>query len=130
MKWDIKYRAFAVFCLLIMSCYVFRPVLPYMEYMINKNYISTHLCVQKDIPNNSCHGHCYLHKQIEKSQHEDNKPDQNNKRDNNQNNKFDDHIASGDIPQTPIAISMASLLIADFPLTGLFADAVFVPPKH
>jgi hypothetical protein len=128
MKENMRYKVFTVFCLAIMICYVLRPVMPYMEYMINKGYIASHLCVQKDIPENSCHGKCYLHKQIEKSQ-EENKTDQNNNRDENQNNKLDDHIASLEVPHPPVLSFINLLQMPDFPLIDPFADPIFVPPK-
>ena len=125
----MRYKVFTVFCLAIMICYVFRPVMPYMEYMINKGYIEKYLCIQKDVPDNSCHGKCYLHKQIQKNQ-EDGKPDQNNNnRDETQNNKLDDHIASGEVPPPPVETFINPMQIADFPLVEPFADPIFIPPK-
>jgi hypothetical protein len=103
--------------------------MPYMEYMINKGYIEKHLCVQKDVPDNSCHGKCYLHKQIQKSQ-EEGKPEQNNNnRDKTQNNKLDDHIASREVPPPTVETFINLMQIADFPLIEPFADQIFVPPK-
>jgi hypothetical protein len=128
MKESMKYRVYTVFCLLIMSCYVLRPVLPYIDYVINKDYISTHLCVQKSNPDNCCQGKCYLNKQVQKSQ-EESKPDQNNNRDDNQNNKLDDHIISVEVPPPPVESFVNLLQIVDFPLIDPFADPIFVPPK-
>lgn len=124
----MRYKVFTVFCLAIMICYVLRPVMPYMEYMINKDYIAAHLCIQKSIPDNSCHGKCYLHKQIQKTQ-EESKPDQNNNRDEVQNNKLDDHVASGEVPPPPVETFINLLQFDDFPLISSIADPIFVPPK-
>jgi hypothetical protein len=128
MKQGVKYRVFTIFCLGIICCYVLRPVMPYMEYMINKDFISKNLCVQKDIPDNTCHGKCYLHKQIEKTQHE-NKSDQDKNREDVQNTRLDDHIASGEIPPPPVEVIIYGLQVSEFPLVSSVACPIFVPPK-
>lgn len=45
-----------------------RPVQPYVEYLLNQDYISEFLCVNKDQPKLQCNGKCYLVKQLEKQQ--------------------------------------------------------------
>ncbi len=53
------------------------PILPYLEYWINKDYISEVLCVNKDNPETKCNGMCHLKKQIsrvlETNKNEENK---------------------------------------------------------
>ncbi len=41
---------------------------PYVEYVLNQDYISDFLCTNKDKPELQCHGKCHLVKQIEKQQ--------------------------------------------------------------
>jgi len=45
---------------------------PYLDYSINKNYISEFLCVNKDKPELGCEGKCHLNKQLEKFNTENN----------------------------------------------------------
>jgi len=45
-----------------------RPVQPYVEYILNQNYIAEFLCINKDKPELQCNGKCHLVKQIEKQQ--------------------------------------------------------------
>jgi hypothetical protein len=45
---------------------------PYLDYSINKNYISEFLCVNKDKPELRCEGKCHLNKQLKKINTEDN----------------------------------------------------------
>ncbi len=45
-----------------------RPVQPYVEYMLNQDYISEFLCINKDKPKLQCHGKCHLIKEVEKQQ--------------------------------------------------------------
>lgn len=43
-----------------------RPVAPYFNYLINKEYIAQNLCVNKDIPDSNCHGKCHMVKELKK----------------------------------------------------------------
>jgi len=47
-----------------------RVVFPYIDYFINKDYIASVLCENKDKPEKNCNGKCYLKKQIKKVQQE------------------------------------------------------------
>lgn len=47
---------FPIFALFI----VLRPFLPYAEYVLNYDYISEVLCINKDKPKLECNGKCYL----------------------------------------------------------------------
>ena len=42
----------------------FRPIMPFVEYEINKKYISEVLCENKDKPKMKCNGKCHLKKQL------------------------------------------------------------------
>lgn len=44
---------------------VLRPMLPYLEYSLNRDYIKTMLCIDKDEPMSMCEGSCYLDKRIQ-----------------------------------------------------------------
>ncbi len=50
-----------------MVFYLARPILPYIEYAVFKDYIAKNLCVNRDKPKSCCQGKCHLKKQIEKS---------------------------------------------------------------
>lgn len=45
-----------------------RPVQPYVEYVLNQDYIAEFLCINKDKPELQCNGKCHLVKEIEKQQ--------------------------------------------------------------
>ena len=45
-----------------------RPIQPYIEYVLNQDYIAEFLCINKDKPELQCNGKCHLVKQIEKQQ--------------------------------------------------------------
>lgn len=45
-----------------------RPIQPYLEYELRKDYILEFLCVNKDKPITRCLGSCFLEKRIAESQ--------------------------------------------------------------
>ena len=45
-----------------------RPISPFIEYMINYDYISKVLCINKNKPELSCNGKCHLMKTLKKEQ--------------------------------------------------------------
>ncbi len=59
---------------LIMSAYILRPVFPYVEYALNKDYIAKVLCVNKDKAEMKCNGKCHLNKQLKEQSKEEEKP--------------------------------------------------------
>ena len=63
----MKYRIYSYFLLIILSFYILRPVLPYIEYAVNKDYIAKHLCINRADSHSRCEGKCFLEKQIKKN---------------------------------------------------------------
>ena len=57
-------KIFASLLFLIYISYVFRVVFPVIDYVIHYKYITEELCIEKDNPNNNCHGSCYLSKEM------------------------------------------------------------------
>ena len=47
-----------------------KPVSPFLEYLVNKDYIAQFLCVNKDKPEMACGGKCHLMKELEKEEKE------------------------------------------------------------
>ena len=45
-----------------------RPVQPYVEYVLNQDYIAEFLCINKDKPELQCQGKCHLMKELEKQE--------------------------------------------------------------
>ncbi|NHM04539.1 hypothetical protein [Flavobacterium celericrescens] len=58
-----------------------KPVIPVLEYIVNYDYISKELCINKDKPALKCNGKCHLMKQLAKVS-DDEKPISNDKKDN------------------------------------------------
>lgn len=47
---------------------MFRPAEPVLDYVVNYDYISSVLCINKNKPKLQCNGKCYLMKQLQKQQ--------------------------------------------------------------
>ncbi len=47
---------------------VVRPVLPFVNYMVNYDYIVKNLCEKKDQPRSTCKGKCYVEKELAKTE--------------------------------------------------------------
>ena len=49
-----------------------RPVVPFLNYQVNRAYFAEVLCVNKDKPELKCNGKCHLKKQIKAQNEEEN----------------------------------------------------------
>lgn len=124
----MKYRIFAILQLGIMVFYLGRPILPYIEYAVFKDYIVKNLCVNRDKPKSCCQGKCHLKKQIEKSNESgDNENNSSNKKVINQEVK--EFIASLVVIPKAIAISISRTIYDEITITVQVSSSVFVPPK-
>lgn len=59
-------KIFASILFVIYLTYVLRIIFPVLDYVIQYKYITEELCIEKDNPDNDCHGSCYLSKEIER----------------------------------------------------------------
>lgn len=50
--------------------YSFEILIPYLDYMVNFDYIVSYLCEQKDEDVNMCMGGCYLEKEMQQQDEE------------------------------------------------------------
>ncbi len=64
-------KSVAIFLVVLYTTAMVRPFVPFMEYALNYEYISTVLCENKDKPEMGCHGKCHLAKEVEKQQNEE-----------------------------------------------------------
>ncbi len=62
--------AFTIITIYLMA--LLRPIFPYIEYLVNKEYIATVLCINKDKPEMHCNGKCHLTKQLKKASEDEN----------------------------------------------------------
>jgi hypothetical protein len=124
----MRTKTYSIFYLAIMAIYIIRPVMPYIEYAVNKDYIAKYLCVQKDIPDNSCHGLWYLHEQlIKNSEPIDANSDDNRK--NTDHKKIEDHLKSEEITASHFVKEFSFRCFYFAVIIDFYISFVFVPPN-
>jgi hypothetical protein len=124
----MRYRVYAISLLFILVFYMLRPVMPYIQYAVFKEYIAKNLCVNKDKPKSCCEGKCYLEKQIKKSSET---TDAENKNTNHkvQNNEVKEFLSSH--VSIPKAFAVNTLYFETFKtiITTISISSIFVPPE-
>jgi hypothetical protein len=128
-KSAVRLNLYGVFCLFIMLFYLMRPVLPYVEYAINKDYIAKNLCVNKDNPHNCCQGLCHLHEQI-KNNSEPLDEDNNKNTKLVQVQKIEDHLKSNEIFIQPVEKQIKLTVETSIQIISFFMPSIFIPPQN
>jgi hypothetical protein len=124
----MKCKYYSILNLVVILFYILRPVFPYIDYVINKEYIVKNLCVEKDNPENDCQGTCHLHEQLNRQS----EPQDAERKDNNKlvpGNKIDDHVKA--ISKFPVLFPN-EINISGFYLIFInegFISDIFNPPK-
>ena len=70
--------------LIIAILMLVKPIFPVFDYIVNYDYISKELCINKAKPELKCNGKCHLMKELAKAS-EDEKPISSDKKDNSKN---------------------------------------------
>jgi hypothetical protein len=60
-------KSFAIFFLCVYSLVLLKPLFPFIDYAINKEYIAKNLCENRNKPKLNCNGKCHLMKQLKKA---------------------------------------------------------------
>ena len=125
----MRHKQLGILSLIVILFYLLRPSLPYIDYIINKEYIEKNLCVEKNNPENDCHGKCYLHEQLTK-QNDPPDADLNNDKKTIPDNKIDDHLKG--FLTLPGHLENEIILLYRYYSHDLvsFIPDIFVPPKN
>lgn len=69
-------NSISILLALIFLAYQAIPIVVFVEFKINQDFISAFLCINKDKPEKKCNGQCHLKQEVEKatSQQEDKEP--------------------------------------------------------
>jgi len=115
--------------LLVMAAYLIIPVIPVVDYLINKDYIAKNLCINKDKPKSCCKGKCHMVKQLQKTnKNTDNDPKNTNSR--VQLKELNEFIISKVCSYTAEISSHTYFVYNIVTSDQLACSAIFVPPKH
>lgn len=123
----MKTKFYSLFFLLILTGYILRPVLPIVEYALNKDYIAKNLCVNRDKPKSCCQGKCHLKKELAKSDTSEDAQEKNSSKKSHRH--IDEFIKS------PVKTSGISENELHYPARSEISvhqrslPVIFVPPK-
>jgi hypothetical protein len=122
-----SHKVLSTICLFILIFYLMRPALPFLEYLLLKDYISKNLCIQKDIPGNCCEGICYLEEQLKKAT----EPMDANRDTNKeiQDNKFNDHFLAEAKVNKPVEEELLQKKYYSESTSESVLAPVLVPPE-
>jgi hypothetical protein len=124
----MKYRVYAILQLFIMVFYLGRPILPYIEYAVFKDYIAKNLCINRDKPKSCCQGKCHLKKQIEKNSETSDTEEKSSNRKILSQEVQEFLISPVSIPKAK-EISFLCLTSNEIIITTQVVSSIFVPPK-
>lgn len=114
--------------LMVMAAYIIIPVVPVIDYLVNKDYIAKNLCINKDKPKSCCKGKCHMVKQLQKT----NKNTEKDSRNTNSRVQLKDQnefIISRPGFFTPKIVCNKYLSYNILTSDQLACSAIFVPPK-
>ncbi|MGB1039824.1 MAG: hypothetical protein ACPGVD_03040 [Flavobacteriales bacterium] len=66
MDFNLKYSSRAIFFIAIFLMNILLPSIIYFNFVVNQEYIASNLCIEKDIEESTCNGHCELKKSLAK----------------------------------------------------------------
>jgi hypothetical protein len=117
------------FLLIVLTAYLVIPVLPVIDYLINKDYIAENQCINKDKPKSCCNGKCHMVKQLQKTnKNSDNGPKNTGSR--VQLKEMNEYIVNRTCSYTK-EISRHKYFVYNIVTSDQLAcSAIFVPPKH
>jgi len=125
----MKTRIYSIFFLAVLILYVLRPVIPFIEYALNKDYIAKNLCVNRDKPKSCCQGKCHLKKQLAKSD-ESNDTAKNEPSQKQQRTQIDEFLKIQLCIEDDFDAVLRSYPVFSQPQIAIrFASAIFVPPQ-
>lgn len=114
--------------LLLMAFYILRPVIPYIEYTINKDYIASYLCVNRDKPLSGCEGKCYLEKQIKETAESNNSPDTNTNK-KVQNEEVNEFLSAHSTILKVFESNVTHAINQETIFSSRTVSAIFIPPQ-
>jgi hypothetical protein len=114
--------------LLVLLAYLVLPVIPIVDYLINKDYIAKNLCVNRDKPKSCCKGKCHLVKQLKKtSSNTENENKDRGKRP--QHKELDEFIVKNPCQSILQKAAIDYLILNSSRFQQLSISAIFVPPE-
>jgi hypothetical protein len=119
----------ASFLLFVLGAYLIIPVIPVIDYLVNKDYIAKNLCINKDKPKSCCKGKCHMVKQLQKA-NKNTENDPKNTSSRVQLKELNEFIVSKSCLYTVEITSHTYIVFNILTSDQLACSAIFVPPKR
>jgi hypothetical protein len=111
-----------------MILYILRPVIPFIEYTVNKDYIIKNLCINRDKPKSCCEGKCHLNKELAKS--DTSSETTNDTTPKPRHKQFNEFLEIQIFSYQAFETNYFQHYYSQLGKENRIASAVFVPPKH
>jgi hypothetical protein len=125
----MKIRVYSIFFLSVLTLYLIRPIIPFVEYAVNKDYIVKNLCIDRNKPKSCCAGKCHLKKELAKSDASSDNEGKNNSQKSLQK-QISDFLRNQIKVYHPIERTFLLCILPQPRLQNNGESAIFVPPKN
>ena len=122
-------RTLSIALFILYLAAVFRPLFPFVDYWMNKQYIATTLCENRDKPKMHCCGKCHLMKQLAQAADQDPKAPAPNRADAKESFAA---THTGNTPQfgfSPLAGDASVIFLYSENYFSVSPSGIFHPPK-
>lgn len=125
----MKKRIIALLHLVVLLVFLAKPILPYIEYAIFKEYIAKNLCENRNKPQSCCAGKCFLKKELKKNnENSESTPKSENKKTQN-NHEVKEFLCHENSPVVLSPKAIRYILQSESLTPSNNLDAVFIPPE-
>jgi len=125
----MKIRVYSIFFLSVLILYILRPVIPFIEYAVNKDYIVKNLCVNRDKPKSCCAGKCHLKKELAKNDTTSENEEKNNSK-NGQQKQISEFLKTQNKQYHPITKTLLQAILSPPRIQENAGPSIFIPPKE
>lgn len=119
------------FLIAILGAYWLEPIVPFVGYLVMKEYIVENICEERYNPDNCCQGMCHIEKEINKNSENTNSAStkENSQKRNIENDSFSfDCLKKAEIKQ--IQTRTTTSFFYKFDICPNFHSGIFVPPEY
>jgi hypothetical protein len=124
----MKYRVNAIVHITVLLFYISKPIIPYIEYAVFKEYIAKNLCINRTKPKSCCEGKCYLEKQLKKSADATSSDEKSTRKLQTNKDVKEFLISQITIPQATV-VNFKQIIPQPIIILPQGISAIFVPPK-
>ena len=116
--------------MLVLIGYLLRPIMPFIDYALNKSYIEKNLCVNRNKPQSCCHGKCHLKKELAKQVDDSTAEKKTDNKKISSNNEVKEFLVDLNNLTIVPTIKRTYTEKTSYVYTFSLASSIFVPPQQ